>query len=131
MPRLALTCLAVAAVLAAGCGSDDDEEQPAAAPALADLRVKVDRDGKGGEPAETTTVRCSSSGESPQCEKVAALRLADLAPASGVTACTELYGGPQTATITGSLRGERVDLSFSRVNGCEIARWDAARPLLQ
>jgi hypothetical protein len=127
--RLALTCLALA-LLAAGCGSDDDEE-PAAAPAFADLRVKVDRDGKGGKPAETTTVRCSSPDESPQCEKVAVLRLADLEPVPGATACTELYGGPETATITGTLRGEPVDLSFSRVNGCEIARWDAARALLR
>jgi hypothetical protein len=128
--RLALTCLAVAFSLAAGCGSDD-EEQPAAAPALADLQVKVDRDGKGDKPAETRTVRCSSPGESPQCEEVAALRLADLEPTSRATACTQLYGGPQTATIEGTLRGEPVDLSFSRVNGCEIARWDAARALLR
>jgi hypothetical protein len=129
VPRLALTCLAVVVSLAAGCGSDD-EEQPAAAPALADLQVKVDGDGKGAKPAETRTVRCSSPRESPQCEKVAALRLADLERASDATACTQLYGGPQTATIEGTLRGEPVDLSFSRVNGCEIARWDAARALL-
>jgi hypothetical protein len=127
--RLALTCLAVAS-LAMGCGSDDDE-QPAATPALADLRVAVDRDGKGGKPAQTSTVRCSAADASPQCEKVAALRLADLEPASGATACTELYGGPETATITGTLRGERVNLKLTRVNGCEIARWEAARALLQ
>lgn len=129
MRRLALTCLAVA-VLAAGCGEDDDE-QPAAAPALADLRVQVDPDGKGSRPARNTTVRCSSAEESPLCEKVAALRLADIEPPSRATACTELYGGPQTATITGTLRGRRIDLKLSRVNGCEIARWEAARALLK
>ena len=129
MRRLALTCLAVAS-LALGCGSDDDE-QPGTAPALADLQVQVDPDGKGGRPARRTTVRCSSPGESPVCEKVAALRLADLEPPSGATACTELYGGPQTATITGTLRGGRLDLKLSRVNGCEIARWEAARALLR
>ncbi len=130
--RLALTCLAVAA-LAAGCGSDDDtnDEQPAVARALADLRVQVDPDGKGRRSARSTTVRCSSAQESPLCEKVAALRLADIEPPSRATACTELYGGPQTATITGTLRGERVDLRLSRVNGCEIARWEAASALLQ
>ena len=128
MRRLALTFLAVA-VLAAGCGEDD--EQPAAKPAVADLRVQVDPDGKGSRPARSTTVRCSSAEESPQCEKVAALRLADIEPPSRAIACTELYGGPQTATITGTLRGERVDLKLSRVNGCEIARWEAAGALLK
>ena len=129
--RLALTCLAVAAI-AAGCGSDDDDEQPAAPPALADLRVQVDPDGgKGSRPARSTTVRCSSAQDSPVCDKVAALRLADIEPPSRATACTELYGGPQTATITGTLRGERLDLKLSRVNGCEIARWEAAGALLK
>jgi hypothetical protein len=127
--RLALTCLAVAAI-AAGCGSDDDE-QPAAPPALADLRVQVDPDGKGSRASRSTTVRCSSAQDSPVCEKVAALRLADIEPPSRATACTELYGGPQTATITGTLRGERIDLKLSRVNGCEIARWEAASALLK
>jgi hypothetical protein len=119
------------ASLAAGCGSDDDEEQPAAAPALADLRVHVDPDGKGSRAARNTTVRCASRDESPLCEKVAALRVADIEPPSRATACTELYGGPETATITGTLRGERVDLKLSRVNGCEIARWEAASALLR
>jgi hypothetical protein len=126
--RLALTFVTVA-VLAAGCGEDD--EQPAAKPGVADLRVQVDPDGKGSRPARSTTVRCSSADESPQCEKVAALRLADIEPPSRAIACTELYGGPQTATITGTLRGERVDLKLSRVNGCEIARWEAAGALLK
>jgi hypothetical protein len=126
--RLALSCLAVAA-LAAGCGEDD--EQPAATPEIADLRVQVDADGKGSRPARSTTIRCSSAEDSALCAKVAALRLADIEPPSRAIACTELYGGPQTATITGTLRGERVDLKLSRVNGCEIARWEAARALLK
>lgn len=40
-------------------------------------------------------------------------------------ACTEIYGGPQTAKITGTYQGSEVDASFSRENGCEIDRWDA------
>jgi hypothetical protein len=127
--RVALT-LAMA-LLAVGCGEDDEQPAPAApATALADLRVVVDVDGDGPEPAREKTVRCSSPEESPLCEQVAALRLADVEPPSRATACTEIYGGDQTATVAGTLRGERVDLQLSRVNGCEIARWDAARPLL-
>ena len=52
-------------------------------------------------------------------------------PVPGDTACTEQYGGPETATVTGTLRGETIDANFSRVNGCEISRWQEAAPLLE
>ena len=44
--------------------------------------------------------------------------------------CTQIYGGPQTARITGTWDGKAVDASLKRTNGCETARWDALRPLL-
>jgi len=43
--------------------------------------------------------------------------------------CTEIYGGDETATVKGTLNGETINASFSRTNGCEIARFDAATPL--
>ena len=46
------------------------------------------------------------------------------------TACTELYGGPQEAFITGRFRGWTVRAHFSRKDGCEIARWNRIRFLL-
>jgi hypothetical protein len=39
-------------------------------------------------------------------------------------ACTEIYGGDQLAEIAGTWRGEPVQASYSRANGCEIGRWD-------
>ncbi|MCW2747989.1 MAG: hypothetical protein JWP10_1131 [Nocardioidaceae bacterium] len=39
--------------------------------------------------------------------------------------CTAIFGGPQVAKVTGTLDGKEIDASFSRTNGCEIARWDA------
>lgn len=42
-----------------------------------------------------------------------------------------MYGGPQTATIDGLWRGQRVHASYSRTDGCEIARWEALAPVLQ
>ena len=36
----------------------------------------------------------------------------------------EVYGGPDTLTINGTLRGEDVSAAFSRGNGCEIERFD-------
>jgi hypothetical protein len=38
--------------------------------------------------------------------------------------CTQIYGGPEEAEITGTLDGEQVQASVSRQNGCEIDRWD-------
>jgi hypothetical protein len=52
-------------------------------------------------------------------------------PVSGMTACTQQYGGPETATVKGTLHGEPIDAKFSRVNGCEIARWEEVAPLLE
>ncbi len=39
-------------------------------------------------------------------------------------ACTEIYGGPDEAFITGEIDGRPVDATVSRSNGCEIDRWE-------
>ncbi len=44
--------------------------------------------------------------------------------------CTQQYGGPQTASITGDFNGTSVLASFALTDGCEISRWDKARDLL-
>jgi hypothetical protein len=46
------------------------------------------------------------------------------------TACTEIYGGPQVAWVSGSVNGRKVWARFQRQNGCEIARWDRVAALL-
>lgn len=38
--------------------------------------------------------------------------------------CTQQYGGPQRARITGTWRGKKVDARFDRTDGCQIARWN-------
>jgi hypothetical protein len=45
--------------------------------------------------------------------------------------CTEIYGGPERAIVEGTWRGQPIRAEFSRANGCEIARFDALRPVLQ
>jgi hypothetical protein len=45
-------------------------------------------------------------------------------------ACTLQHGGPDTARVTGTLRGETIDARFSLVNGCEISRWERVSGLL-
>ena len=58
-------------------------------------------------------------------------RTRTLGPVAGDVACTQIYGGPETAEVTGSFRGEPVDARFNRTNGCEIDRWERLLPLLE
>ncbi|YCQ26750.1 subtilase-type protease inhibitor [Arthrobacter sp. Z4-13] len=44
--------------------------------------------------------------------------------------CTEQYGGPQEAAVTGVVDGVPVDAAFARTNGCEISTWDATKDVL-
>ncbi|TQJ35167.1 serine protease inhibitor [Arthrobacter sp. SLBN-122] len=44
--------------------------------------------------------------------------------------CTQQYGGPQVAVVTGTFHGRPVNSTFTRTDGCEIARWKAMGPLL-
>ncbi|WP_432397159.1 SSI family serine proteinase inhibitor [Pseudarthrobacter sp. L19] len=55
-----------------------------------------------------------------------------LSPAPRPTdkACTQQYGGPQEATVTGSVDDRPVEATFSLRDGCEIAQWNAAKDVL-
>ena len=52
------------------------------------------------------------------------------APLGADVVCTEQFGGPQTARVTGRWDGRPVDLELSRSDGCRIAQWDALVPLV-
>ncbi|MGG5172332.1 hypothetical protein ACQR35_09155 [Pseudarthrobacter sp. J1738] len=45
-------------------------------------------------------------------------------------ACTQNISGPETATITGTVNGTEVNLSYNRKDGCGISAWKAMEPLL-
>lgn len=45
-------------------------------------------------------------------------------------ACTQIYGGPERARVTGRIGGRSVRRVFSRTDGCGIADWRRAMPLL-
>ena len=123
--RTAALLLALLAL--AGCGS-----RAPRAGSLADLTVRVDLDGpRGAQPARVLRLRCTQPTDSEACGAAAGVSDHDLAPTPRGRACTQIYGGPQTATIVGTLRGERVDARFSRADGCEIARWNGVADLLR
>ena len=52
------------------------------------------------------------------------------APPAKNQTCTQQYGGPQVATVTGVVDGRAVQVNFSLTNGCEIAAWKAAKDVL-
>jgi hypothetical protein len=128
-----------AALLLAACGGGGTTagttDDPAGTPATS-LTVTVDQ-GDGSDPT-TWTLSCDpTGGDHPQaqdaCDWLASAASLDpnpLEPVPGDVACTEIYGGDQTARVEGTLDGEPVSIEFDRSNGCEIARWDAAQPLL-
>ena len=126
MRWLALPLLAIAL---AACGEDGT---PAAGGdgKLATLTVTVDDDGDGPKPPRVLELDCDAPTDSAACGAAAGVSAADLAPTPEGTACTQQFGGPQTASIKGTIRGEDVDATFSRRDGCEIARWDGVAPLL-
>jgi hypothetical protein len=57
--------------------------------------------------------------------KVSAVKGGDpFAPTPKGQMCTQIYGGPQTATVKGTWKGQPVDTTFGRKNGCEVKRWN-------
>ncbi|MGA7206709.1 MAG: serine protease inhibitor [Specibacter sp.] len=44
--------------------------------------------------------------------------------------CTEQFGGPQQATVSGTVDGTAVQASYSLRDGCEISAWDAVQSIL-
>lgn len=47
----------------------------------------------------------------------------------GRQVCTQQYGGPEVATVTGTIGEAKIDATFSREDGCAISRFDEASPL--
>ncbi|MEV8586964.1 SSI family serine proteinase inhibitor [Streptomyces sp. NPDC051180] len=131
--RLALATLATAAGTA-GIG-------PLPLPLLSvpdALTVTIER---SGHPAADGTfeLRCDDGPEGNHpaaaraCERLDRLATEEADPFAPVpqdALCTQVYGGPALAHVTGTWQGRRVDARFSRANGCEIDRWQNLEPVL-
>jgi len=87
-----------------------------------------------GRSERTYTLRCDPPGGNHPDPESACRTLTQMndpfAPVPPGAMCTEIYGGPQTATVTGTLRGDPVQAQFSRTDGCQIGRWDKHAALL-
>jgi hypothetical protein len=122
-----LACLLAALALLAGCGSDG---AGSSAEPRYDVTIVFWPEGADGQ-SRQATLTCDPDGGTHSDPNGACDTLLEnedaLEPVAGDVACTEIYGGDQLATITGA----GVQASFSRANGCEIARWDTLRPVLE
>ncbi|HKX47972.1 MAG TPA: SSI family serine proteinase inhibitor [Gaiellaceae bacterium] len=99
------------------------------------LRIAYWEDGTGSRPDAVWTLRCrpargTLARPARACAQLAAGGRALFAPVSPKDVCTQIYGGPQRARVTGVLDGRRVWATFSRSNGCHIARWAKVSPWL-
>jgi Subtilisin inhibitor-like len=51
-------------------------------------------------------------------------------PVASGRICSMIYGGPQTAFVSGTWHSVPVHERYSRANGCEIDRWKSMGPVL-
>ena len=96
-------------------------------------RSRIWPEGKDGEPTTYTLTCIPDGGTRPDrpeaCQAVVQCRMVfDPPPTDQV--CTEQYGGPEVAEVTGRVQDIAIDARFSRTDGCEISRWDRASALL-
>ena len=123
VPRAFLICCVVLAATLAACGKDADTSSSD----TTDLTITVVAD-EGADP-QTYKLECDpAGGDHPQpaqaCKALDAAGATVFEPVAKDQACTDIYGGPQTATVKGTYQGDKVDATFNRTNGCEIARWE-------
>lgn len=115
---------------------DSPTQEPTSSPTGLPASLTIELDETGGGAVSTWTLTCGpAGGDHPDpAAACAALEAAGGAaafePIPRDVACTEIWGGPQTAHVEGTVGGVPVTADFARSNGCEIARWDALAPLL-
>ncbi len=136
----ALLAAAALPLLMAGCGASSDSgsvtpQAPVSASATGsgtDLKIVVT---DGAKTVSTWTLTCDPMGGTHPHPDKACAALAEngrtaLPPVAKGMMCTMIFGGAQTATLSGTWAGKSVDSAFSRKNGCEISRWKALEGLL-
>ena len=127
----ALAGLAAAAALLAGCGESGAAKAPAR-PAAGSLALAVRYDDGAGR-VRSGRLTCAAGGQRATgalaggppaarlCTQARAIAPLLTKQRAARVACTQIYGGPQTLRVTGTIDGRAVKQRFARTNGCEIA----------
>jgi hypothetical protein len=124
--------------LLTACGSDpapDPDGDAAAGNSHADNDLVIEADAGDGSTPQSWTLTCAGAAEGTHPDPAAACAQLEgmdypFAPLPEDVACTEQFGGPQTAHVVGVWGGELVDVELSRVDGCRISQWDSLGALL-
>ena len=121
-PALAVSVLVG---LALGCGSA--ASAPRAGPTTTSLTISFWVEGRAASTPQKWTLRCDPAGGSltraaEACRRLKGMRQPFARPRAGL-ACTQVYGGPQQAVITGTYLGQRVLAFLALNNGCQISRF--------
>src|SRR4051812_38515078 len=108
MRLFGVSALALAA-MAAACGSDAGSAAPDAG---GRLTITVWPNGESAGGARRWTLECAPAGGTHPHPAAACARLSGhswaFRPVPRDTMCTQVYGGPQEALVTGSYRGARI-----------------------
>ena len=142
--RVALALgLSVAALGGCGDGEDESPARPAvSAPTDGVIELAIAYDDGGGTKT-TGSLSCRDgahqatgalAGRVPAetlCARARAMTKLLTTQPDKQRACTQIFGGPETALVTGTIDGVKVERTFTRTNGCEIADFNAAAGLLQ
>jgi subtilisin inhibitor-like len=122
--RIGVLIAVIAAVVGCGASSAGTGATPPT-----DLRISFFEDGQVAAAGadKTWTLRCDPAGGTlprriAACQKLDQMRN-PFAPLRKDLQCTQIYGGPERAVITGTYEGKRVWTLLAQRNGCEIARW--------
>jgi hypothetical protein len=114
-----IAAVVVGSASSAGAGSSPSTE----------LRISFFEDGQtvAAGADKSWTLRCDPAGGTlprrvAACQKLDQMRN-PFAPMRKDLQCTQIYGGPERAVITGTYEGKRVWVLLAQRNGCEIARW--------
>jgi predicted secreted protein len=132
-------------MLLAGCGSTSSSDSTSiSAPADA-VTLDVSIGTKDGPTIATATFSIGADGTPHGTTYLAGDVAASAAAATIATpegrnrllngesldqACSEIYGGPDLATVTGAIAGHSVNTSFHRANGCGVSDWELFEALI-
>jgi LysM repeat protein len=133
--KFATLAVVLAATLAAcggsGSGSSDASTQ---------LTITARTGGESVLVPSEATLECDGTARAtgflakatgPACAAVRNGVVAKVAQAeAGGRLCSQIYGGPQTAHLTGTANGKTVNLRVDRTDGCGVEDWNVLEPLL-